>query len=85
MQFTDIESRTGHSEGSIRRYLSDFRQIAALHARGATVPEIRAAMSRSAGLISEYIALYERARREFPAAPRLRAPWVRAAEKGGGR
>jgi hypothetical protein len=71
LQFTDIESRTGHSEGSIRRYLADFRQIAALHARGASVPEIRAATSRSAALIAEYIALYERARREFPAAPRL--------------
>ncbi len=70
LQFTDIESRTGHSEGSIRRYLADFRQIAALHARGAPVP-IRAATSRSAALIAEYIALYERARREFPAAPRL--------------
>jgi hypothetical protein len=71
LQFTEIEQRTGHSEGSIRRYLADFRQIAALHARGASVPEIRAATSRSAALISEYIGLYERARREFPAAPRL--------------
>src|SRR5919202_3577479 len=71
LQFTDIESRTHHSEGSIRRYLADFRQIAALYARGAKVPEIRAATGRSAALIAEYIALYERARREFPAAPRL--------------
>jgi hypothetical protein len=60
-----------HSEGSIRRYLADFRQIAALHARGAKVPEIRAATGRSASLIAEYIGIYERARREFPAAPRL--------------
>ena len=71
LQFTDIESRTRHSEGSIKRYLADFRQIAALYARGATIPEIRAATSRSARLIGEYIGLYERARREFPAAPRL--------------
>ena len=71
LQFTDIEQRTGHSEGSIRRYLADFRQIAALHARGAAVPEIRAATGRSAALIAEYVGLYERARREFPAAPRL--------------
>jgi hypothetical protein len=71
LQFTDIELRTRHSEGSIKRYLADFRQIAALHARGASIPEIRAATSRSASLIGEYIALYERARREFPAAPRL--------------
>ncbi|EQD59741.1 protein containing DUF1670, partial [mine drainage metagenome] len=28
LQFTDIEIRTRHSEGSIRRYLADFRQIA---------------------------------------------------------
>jgi hypothetical protein len=71
LAFTEIERRTGHSEASIARYLADFRQIAALHARGATVAEIRAATSRSAALIGEYIALYERARREFPAAPRL--------------
>jgi hypothetical protein len=71
LQFTEIEQRTAHSEGSIRRYLADFRQIAALHARGASVPEIRAATGRSASLIAEYIGLYERARREFPSAPRL--------------
>lgn len=71
LQFTDIEARTHHSEGSIRRYLVDFRQIAALYARGAGIPEIRAATGRSAALIAEYVALYERARREFPAAPRL--------------
>lgn len=71
LQFTDIERRTHHSEGSIRRYLVDFRQIAALYARGASIPEIRAATGRSAALIGEYIGLYERARREFPAAPRL--------------
>jgi Protein of unknown function (DUF1670) len=71
LQFTDIERRTAHSEGSIRRYLADFRQIAALYARGAKVAEIRAATGRSAALIGEYIGLYERARREFPAAPRL--------------
>ncbi len=71
LQFTQIEQRTAHSEDAIRRYLGDFRQIAALHARGATVPEIRAATGRSAGLIAEYVGLFERARREFPAAPRL--------------
>ena len=71
LQFTDIERRTRHSEDSIQRYLADFRQIAALYARGASIPEIRAATARSANLIAEYVALYERARREFPAAPRL--------------
>jgi hypothetical protein len=71
LQFTQIEQRSGHGEDAIRRYLADFRQIAALHARGATVPEIRAATGRSASLIAEYIGLFERARREFPAAPRL--------------
>jgi Protein of unknown function (DUF1670) len=72
LQFTEIERRTRHSEDAIRRYLVDFRQIAALYARGASIPEIRAATGRSAGVIGEYIAIYERARREFPAAPRLR-------------
>lgn len=83
-QFTDIEKRTAHSEGSIKRYLADFRQIAALHARKASTAEIRAATGRSARLIAEYIAIYERARREFPSAPRLNQlldPMV--AKKGG--
>lgn len=71
LQFTEIEQRTNHSEGSIRRYLQDFRQIAALHARKVSVKEIRAATGRSARLIAEYIGIYERARREFPSAPRL--------------
>jgi hypothetical protein len=71
LQFSEIEQRTRHSEDSIRRYLYDFRQIAALYARGASIPEIRAASGRSAKVIAEYIAIYERARREFPAAPRL--------------
>lgn len=71
LQFTEIERRTRHSEDSIRRYLADFRQIAALYARGASIPEIRAATGRSAAVIGEYLAIYERARREFPAAPRL--------------
>jgi Protein of unknown function (DUF1670). len=84
LQFTEIESRTHHSEASIRRYLADFRQVAALHARGATIPEIRAATSRSASLIAEYIGIYERARREFPAAPRLRELLEPARAKKGG-
>jgi len=87
LQFTDIERRTGHTEGSIQRYLADFRQIAALYARGASIPEIRAATARSAALIGEYIAVYERARREFPAAPRLHdlLDTQRRATKKGGR
>lgn len=71
LQFTEIESRTKHSEVAIQRYLADFRQIAALYARGAKIPEIRAASGKSARVIAEYVAIYERARREFPAAPRL--------------
>jgi hypothetical protein len=87
LQFTEIESRTHHSETSIRRYLSDFRQIAALYARKASVPEIRAATGRSASLIAEYVGLYERARREFPSAPRLYEllGLARSAKKGGRR
>ena len=38
LQFTDIEARTRHSESAIKRYLGDFRQIAALYARGARFP-----------------------------------------------
>jgi Protein of unknown function (DUF1670) len=86
LQFTEIERRTRHSEDAIRRYLLDFRQIAALYARGASIPEIRAATGRSAGVIGEYIGIYERARREFPAAPRLRElldAQARRQKKGG--
>jgi hypothetical protein len=85
LQFTDIEQRTSHSEAAIGRYLADFRQIAALHARGASVPEIRAVTGRSAALIAEYVGLYERARREFPAAPRLADLLSLGAKKGGPR
>jgi hypothetical protein len=67
----DIEVRTRHPEGSIRRYLSDFRQVVALHIQGVRAPEIRAITGGSPLLIAEYIGLYERARQEFPAAPRL--------------
>jgi hypothetical protein len=58
-------------EESIRRYLKDFGQIAALHARHSSVAEIRVATGRSARLIAEYIGIYERAKCEFPAAPRF--------------
>src|SRR5919202_1277706 len=68
LQFTEIEQRTRHSEAAIRRYLVDFRQVAALYARGASISEIRAATGRSAKVIGEYIGIYERARREFPSA-----------------
>jgi hypothetical protein len=87
LQFIEIERRTRHSEDSIRRYLADFRQIAALYARGASIPEIRAATGRSAAVIGEYLAIYERARREFPAAPRLHdlLDPVRRPKKGGRR
>lgn len=87
LQFSEIELRTRHSESAIKRYLADFRQIAALYARGASIPEIRAASGRSASVIGEYIAIYERARREFPAAPRLHdlLDVARRSSKKGGR
>jgi hypothetical protein len=78
-----IQQRTSHSEAAIGRYLADFRQIAALHARGATVAEIRAVTGRSAALIAEYVGIYERARREFPAAPRPADLLSPGAKKGG--
>jgi hypothetical protein len=82
LQFTQIEQRTGHSEAAIGRYLADFRQIAALPARGATVPEIRAVTGRSAALIAEYVGLYSGP----PGVPRRPAPGGSArswCEKGG--
>lgn len=49
------------------------------------MPEIRAATGRSTAVIAEYVAIYERARREFPAAPRLQDLLAVAATKKGGR
>jgi hypothetical protein len=38
LQFTQIQQRTADSEDAIRRYLADFRWIAALHAHGTPSP-----------------------------------------------
>lgn len=57
LQFTEIERRTRHSEDSIRRYLAAFRQIAGVVRAGASIPEIRAATGRCAGVIGEYIGI----------------------------
>src|SRR5918995_610301 len=40
LHFPEFEPRPRHSEDPIRRYLLDFRQVAALYARGASIPEI---------------------------------------------
>jgi Protein of unknown function (DUF1670) len=83
LQSTQIEQRTGHSEDAIGGYLADFRQIAALSARGATVAELHAVTGRSVSLIAEYVGLDERARREFPAAPAWLTCWTPARTRGG--
>ena len=54
VEFPGVLYRSG-AEQKIRRYLVDFRQIAALYARGASIPEIRAATARSATVIGEYM------------------------------
>jgi hypothetical protein len=67
----DIVACTAHPEASIRRYLSDFRQVASLYSAGADPQEIKAASGRPQSLIAEYIDLYEGARHETSLAPRL--------------
>jgi hypothetical protein len=67
LQFTDIESRTRHSEASIKRYLADFRQIAALYARGAKIPEIRVSTLRATATRALLVPRRSAMRRKSPA------------------
>jgi hypothetical protein len=71
LRMEDIVACTAHPEASIRRYLSDFCQVAALYNGGADRQEISMASGRPESLIAEYIDLYEGARRDTSAAPRL--------------
>lgn len=83
-QFTEIERRTRHSAGSIKRYLSDFSHIIHLHLRDLSLDEIRMITGYSERLIEEYLALYEVTLRDYPEAPRLQR-LMSAAEGSGGK
>ncbi len=57
--FTEIEKITNHSERSVKRYLSDFIQIASLLNQGFKKNQIRLITQKSDRLVREYIQLYE--------------------------
>jgi len=57
--FTEIEQKTNHSESSVKRYLADFVQVAALYRQGFSANQIRLIAKKSARLVREYIQLYE--------------------------
>jgi len=57
--FTDIERQTNHSETSVKRYLADFAQVAALCQQNFSRNQIRMISQKSDRLIREYIQLYQ--------------------------
>jgi len=57
--FSDIEQKTNHSETSVKRYLADFTQIAALCQQNFSRNQIRMITQKSDRLIREYIQLYQ--------------------------
>ena len=57
--FTDIEQKTNHSETSVKRYLADFTQIAALCQQNFSRNQIRMISRRSDRLVREYMQLYQ--------------------------
>lgn len=57
--FTEIEKQTNHSETSVKRYLSDFIQVASLHRQHFSPTQIRRIAQKSERLVREYLQLYE--------------------------
>ena len=57
--FTEIEQKTNHSESSVKRYLADFVQVAALYQQGFSANQIRLIAKKSDRLVREYIQLYK--------------------------
>jgi hypothetical protein len=57
--FSEIEQATHHSEGSVKRYLADFIQVAILHRQAFSPEQIRLIAQKSARLVREYIQLYQ--------------------------
>jgi len=57
--FTDIELKTNHSETSVKRYLTDFIQVATLYKQNFSAQQIRLIAQKSDRLVREYIQLYD--------------------------
>jgi hypothetical protein len=57
--FTDIETKTNHSELSVKRYLADFIQVASLIKQKFSLNQIRLIAQKSDRLVREYANLYK--------------------------
>ncbi|NOY58815.1 MAG: DUF1670 domain-containing protein [Calditrichaeota bacterium] len=57
--FSEIEQKTNHSETSVKRYLTDFMQVATLYKQGFSKPQIRMIAKKSDRLVREYIHIYQ--------------------------
>jgi len=57
--FTEIETKTNHSELSVKRYLADFIQIASLLKQNFTLNQIRLIAQKSDRLVREYAQIYQ--------------------------
>lgn len=57
--FTDIELKTNHSETSLRRYLTDFIQVATLYKQNFSLQQIRIIAQKSDRLVREYCQIYD--------------------------
>ena len=57
--FTDIETKTNHSELSVKRYLADFIQVASLLKQKFTLNQIRLIAQKSDRLVREYAQIYK--------------------------
>jgi len=57
--FSEIERKTNHSETSIKRYLADFVQVAALYRQDFSENQIRLIAQKSSRLVREYVQIYQ--------------------------
>jgi len=57
--FSEIEQKTNHSEMSVKRYLSDFLQVAMLFKDNFTINQIRLIAKKSLRIVKEYGELYQ--------------------------
>ncbi len=57
--FTEIETKTNHSEVSVKRYLADFVQIASLYRQKFSHNQIRLIAQKSDRIIREYCNIYD--------------------------
>ncbi|HDM77506.1 MAG TPA: DUF1670 domain-containing protein [Deltaproteobacteria bacterium] len=62
--FSEIETKTNHSEMSVKRYLADFLQVATLYKQEFSPNQIRLIAKKSDRLVREYIQLYETYQRQ---------------------